>query len=254
MLQFADLGKHRIEAGGQSRSLIQRAKVRLESDPYSQILDALGIGPIPSRFAGLGLYASNPLTDLIDEILEPVEIVLCSQQGSETLSLPEPVLRDTGRLFKNYTPVGIGRLQKNVDFSLLEDRVGGRSEAGIQEEILDVLEATAVLVDEIFALTASKQPSGDGNLREVDVEIPLCIIEDDSDLGVAQRLAILGSTEDDVHHLSPPQTLGRLAAKNPLEGIDDIGLSAAIGTDNSGYTRFEIEARSVSERFEAYEF
>ena len=79
------------------------------------------------------------------------------------------------------------------------------------------------------------------------------IVENDSDLGIAQRLAILGSTEDDVHHLSPPQALGRLAAKNPLEGIDDIGLSAAIGTDNSGYTRLEIEARSVSERFEAYE-
>ncbi len=74
-----------------------------------------------------------------------------------------------------------------------------------------------------------------------------------SDLGAAQRRAAGGAGEDDVLHLAAAQRLGALLAHHPGEGVDDVGLARAVGTDDAGDAGLELERRRGGEGLEALE-
>ena len=60
------------------------------------------------------------------------------------------------------------------------------------------------------------------------------------------------AVENNLLHLLTPEALGTLLAEDPAEGIYDIALSAAIGTDDAGNPGMKIEGGLISERFEPY--
>ena len=253
ILLALDLLQHFIEPGGEPGALYHRSLVGIEGYADPEIPDAIRVGLVAPGLAGLGLDAPDPLAHLIDKILQPVEIILHPQQRPQALGLTNPVLGDSGCLFEDHPPVGITGLQKDIDLALLQDGIGGGSKTRIEEEGLDVLEATGLLVDEVFTFTTSEQAPGDRDLCEVDVEIPVGIVKHDRDLSISKRLAVLCTTEDDILHLRAPEPLGRLAAKDPLECIDYIRFPAAIGPDDSRNAGLEIQARTVRERFKTYQ-
>jgi hypothetical protein len=55
------------------------------------------------------------------------------------------------------------------------------------------------------------------------------------DLGHAGRLAVFGSLENHVLHLSAAKALCALFAEYPGNGVGNVGLSAAVRADDSGY-------------------
>ena len=77
------------------------------------------------------------------------------------------------------------------------------------------------------------------------------VVEDQGHLGEAQRLALVGPREDDVLHLLAAQAGGALLAEHPLDGVDDVALAAAVGSDDDGDAVPELELRLVGEALEA---
>ena len=65
--------------------------------------------------------------------------------------------------------------------------------------------------------------------------------------GHAHRLASVGAVENHVGHFAAAQSLGRLLAEHPADGIGDVGFAAAVGADDGGDTGLEIQRGFVRE-------
>ncbi len=64
--------------------------------------------------------------------------------------------------------------------------------------------------------------------------VDLGVDEGQRDLGHTGRLAVACSGEDDVLHLDASEGLGGLLAEDPGDGVRDVGLAAAVGSDDGG--------------------
>ena len=75
------------------------------------------------------------------------------------------------------------------------------------------------------------------------------------DVGHAQRLAVARAGEDHVFHAGAAQGSGGLFAEHPTDGVADVGLAAAVRTDDGG-DAFSVEAEfgALAERFESLHF
>ena len=83
--------------------------------------------------------------------------------------------------------------------------------------------------DQPFALDAA---DGQGNFRH------------------AERFAGIRAVENHVRHFAAAQRLGRLLAQNPANRVRNIRFAAAIGPDNAGDARLEIQRSFVRKRLE----
>ena len=71
----------------------------------------------------------------------------------------------------------------------------------------------------------------------------------------AQRFAVARAGEDDVFHAGAAQTLRRLFAEHPTDGIAQVGFATSVGAyDGRDAAAIEAELRAVTERFEALQF
>jgi len=62
-----------------------------------------------------------------------------------------------------------------------------------------------------------------------------------------------GAGEDDVFHLAAAQRLGALLAEHPGDGVDDVALARAVGSDHRGDTRLEAQGGGRGEGLESFE-
>ena len=70
----------------------------------------------------------------------------------------------------------------------------------------------------------------------------------------AERLALFGAVENDVRHFAAAQGLGGGFAEHPADGIDHVGLAAAVRADDAGHAFGEFKHGLVRERLEAVDF
>ncbi len=141
-----------------------------------------------------------------------------------------------------------------VDLALRHDRVGGAADAGVHQHVVDVLEAAERAVDPVFRAAVAENPAGDGHFVEIDFERFLAIGHRQGDFGHAQRLAFFRAVENDVGHFAAAQGLGGGFAEHPADGIDHVGLAAAVRADDAGHAFGEFKDGLVREGLEAVEF
>ncbi len=78
------------------------------------------------------------------------------------------------------------------------------------------------------------------------------IDEGEGDLGHTCWLAVASAGEDDVLHLDAPEGFGGLLAENPGDGVRDVGLAAAVGSDDGGDSLArELDLGAITEGLEA---
>ncbi len=91
-----------------------------------------------------------------------------------------------------------------------------------------------------------------GAAVEAGAVVDLGIDQGERDLGHAGGLAVAGAGEDDVFHLDAAEGLGGLLAQNPGDGVGDVGLAAAVGTDDCGDAfAGELDLGAITEGLEA---
>ena len=106
-------------------------------------------------------------------------------------------------------------------------------------------------VQEVVALAVALDSARDRDLVVVDRQAAGSVVEDDGDLGEGGARASLAAGVDDLFHL-PAAEVARLAgAEDPLDGVDDVRLARAVGTDDRRDAAFEADLGRPGKGLEA---
>ena len=116
---------------------------------------------------------------------------------------------------------------------------------------MKVLQPAERVVEAVLGAAVAEHAAGEGDFIVIDLQRLFAVGHGEGDLGHAHRLALVGAVENDVRHFVAAQGFGGSLTEHPSDGIDDIGLATAVGTDDAGDTRGELKVRLVSEGLEA---
>ena len=108
-----------------------------------------------------------------------------------------------------------------------------------------------VAVDRVLGPAVAEHGPRDRDLGVVDRQRAVGVVDGEEHLGPAERRAAGGAGEDDVLHLAAAQALRALLAHDPGDGVDDVGLAGAVGSDDAGDARLEAQRRRRREGLEA---
>ena len=121
------------------------------------------------------------------------------------------------------------------------------------QEVLDVSKATAPLIYPVNALTGAVEFSSNLEVLALQFESLdrnrsfTTARQAEDDLNEARGLSFPGAAEDHVVHSLAAQASSTLDAQSPPDGVCQVGLSAAIGTDDDGRPLVEDDPCLLSE-------
>ena len=211
-------------------------------------------GLVAASLPGLTLERTDLALHLLDDVGDAEEIRLGVLELAECLFLLRLVLGDAGGLLEDGAAVLRAAVEQEGGLALLHDGVGAPADAGVHEEIVDVLEAAGGAVDQVLALAVAEDATGDADLVPLDPEFLLALGEGHRDLRHVVRLAGVGSAEDDIRHLAAAQGLGRLLAEHPADGVEDVRFAATVRADDGGHAAVEAQDGLRGEGLEADQF
>ena len=152
-------------------------------------------------------------------------------------SLRRRYFEHAGRLFDDAAAVLGAGVEHRVDLALADDHVLLAADAAVAQQLLHVEQPAGHAVDGVLAVAAAEQRAGDGDLGELDRQHARGVVDRERHLGPAQRAALGGAGEDDVVHLLGAHRAGRLGPEHPADGVDHVGLAAAVGSDHHRHAR-----------------
>ena len=220
-----------------------------DARPQARDLDRELLGPLGR--GRLERERPEPLPDLrldvagaLDLDRDPRELQLGAMPAG--LEATEP-----GRLLDQPSPLRRLRRENRLDLALADDRVHPLAEPEVGEQLDEVEPPHRGPVDEVLALAAAVQPPRDRELRIVDGQGPVGVVEEQLDLAEVGRAARSAAGEEDVVGLLGPQ-LGRAErAGGPADRVGDIGLARAVRADDHADARLETNLDRVGEGLEA---
>ena len=106
-------------------------------------------------------------------------------------------------------------------------------------------------VDEVLPLAAAVQPASDRELRVVDRQGSVGVVEEELDLAEAGGAPRAAAGEEDVVGLLGPQLRRAQGAGGPADRVGDVGLARAVRADDHADARLETDLDRVGERLEA---
>ncbi len=164
-----------------------------------------------------------------------------------TLELPEPC----GLLDESAPILRLG-CKHLLDLSLADDRVHRGSEPNVREDLDEIGAPHGGTVHEVLALGTAHQPTGDGDLGEVEVGPgAVLVVEDELDLAVLRRLPIAPAREKNVVRLLRAELRRCQRARRPDDGVGDVRLAGPVRPDDDGHARLERDLERFRERLEA---
>ncbi|OQB95849.1 MAG: hypothetical protein BWX86_01052 [Verrucomicrobia bacterium ADurb.Bin122] len=236
--QRGDLCLQLAQGRAQLRVLPAAVREREMAEAVREALVAHGL-------RGLAAETADLAADLADDVGHAREILVGEPELLQGLAALRFILGDAGGFFEDGAALlGFGG-KDLVDLALRHDRVAGPADAGVHEQLLDVLQAARLAVEEVLALPVAVHAAHDLDLVKLAAELLLAIGQEQRDFAQLRRFAGVGALENDVLHLAAAQGLGALFAQHPADGVGDVGLAAAIGTDDGGDAGFETQRRRV---------
>ena len=254
LIEFAEAGEPFAQLGERRGHLLvalHRGGHLERPAPLRQLLP-LG-GPL-----GLPLERANLPTHLAEHVGDAKEVLT---------GLLEPALRglalilvagDAGGLLDDEAALLRPGRDDEADAALLDDGVGlARADAGAEEELLHVAEPDLAAVEFVFAFAVAVEAAGDLDfcmVAEGCGDIAAVVLHRERDLRHAHRTVGLGAGEDELVHALAAQVFGRLRADAPLDGVDDVALSTAVGPHDGCDAVADLKPRLGTEGLEAHEF
>ena len=165
--------------------------------------------------AGLALERAQGALDLGDHVVEAQQVrgrLLELDLGD---ALARLVAGDAGRLLDQLAPLLRLAGEDHADLPLLDDGVGPDAEAGVHQQVLDLLQAHHPAVQPVLALAAAEDPAADGDPAVVGAGEGEVGAQGEDALGHPQRLAAVRAVEDDVLHGAAAQASWRSARRAP---------------------------------------
>ncbi len=163
------------------------------------------------------------------------------------------IAADVGRALEGQ-PALLGLLEDElVDRTLANHAVAVGAQADLEHELGDVAQSDAGAVEQVLALARAVQAPGDAHLAVLERQYAVAVVEDQRDLGHAQRLALGRAGEDQLFGFPRPHRAGGLLAQHPAHGIRDVRLARPVRADDDHDARLELGHGPRRERLEADE-
>ena len=202
---------------------------------------------------GLAAQRLELAADLGEQVVQTREVALARVELAQRLLLALAVLEDARGLLDEAAAVLRRGVQDRVELPLPDDDVHLAPDAGVTEQLLHVQQPARLGVDGVLRAAGAEHRATDRHLGVLDGQRAIGVVDGEQDLGPAQGRAAGGAGEDDVVHLAAAQALGARLAHHPGQGVDDVGLARAVGPDDAGDARLELQRRGGREGLEPLE-
>ena len=217
------------------------------------LLELTGEQLVLASAARLALERLELAVDLCSDVVHTRELDIHVLELATSALFALLVLEDARSLLdKDAAVLGAG-LEQGLQGALRDDGMRVAAQAGVVEDIKDVHKAAGAAVDEVLAVTAAVHAARDDDLREVERERAIGVVEHEVDLREAHCLARGAAGKDDILHRLTAQLLGALLAQYPQDRVAHVGLATAVGAHDDGHPRLELEHGAIGEGFEALE-
>ncbi len=249
-------GQRRKGALGLEESRVGRSP----GDELGQRLIAADFGAealVAQALARLTAQRFNLGIDLAHHVFDAGEVLFRRFQPQFGLVPARVQAGDPGRLLQHQPPRR--RLGGNdlADLPLPHHRRRAGAGRGVGEQQLHVARAGFAAVDlvgrALVALDAADDLDGFG-IVEGGRGAAVGIVQHQPDFRDIARGAAAGTGEDDVLHAGGAHVLVGVLAHDPAHGLDEIGLAAAVRTDDAGEARLDLEFHGVAETLEPGQF
>ncbi|MBA7693134.1 hypothetical protein ES703_101710 [subsurface metagenome] len=217
------------------------------------VLQVSGDPLMPLKPLQLQPQGPNLALHLPDNVVDPFQVLA----GGLQLPLGRPalllVLIDARRFFEHPAPVILHIRQNGLDHIQLDDRISVASHTGVHEQVHDVLQPTGITIDQKLALSIAVEAAADLNVGVLQGKRGLVVMECEGDFAEAGRLVAPAAVKNDLIHAGAAKNALLLLSKNPAEGVDNIGLAAAVGAYYPCYALTEGHARPLTKGLEPVE-
>ena len=218
-------------------------------------LQLLAAGGKLQELLGLGallFQGAHPAFQLVQNVVQALQVVLGAGQAALGLVLAVTVAGDAAGLLKNLPALGAFGAHDLGDTALPDDGVAVPAKAGVQEKLVDVLQAHVLAVDGILALAAAVIFAADDHLVGVHVDAAVGVVHRQVHAGKAHGPAALGAAEDHVLHLARAAQLAAAGlAQHPADGVGDVAFAGTVRPHHRGDAPVNGDLDAVREAFEA---
>ena len=115
----------------------------------------------------------------------------------------------------------------------------------------DILQTAGLAVDEVFAVAVAVETAGHCDVRRIQLENVIGIVENQRHLAKGQRFSLQRAAENDILHIGAAQRLSRLLAQHPAHGVGHVAFAAAVGAYDAGHALVEADRSFFGKRFES---
>ena len=239
----------------------------LTADGLPGAVDAVGpegdfqrLPPGAELEKALGLLAlffqrADPGFQLVEDVPQTLEVLCRRGQTPLRLVFAVAVLGDAAGFLENFAALAAFCGDDLRDAALSDDGVAVPADAGVQQQLVDVLEAAELAVDGVLALAGAVVFAADDGFVGVDVQRVGAVVQRQAHHGKAHGSPAAGAAEDDVLHLSGSAKLaGAGLAQHPPHRVRQIRLARAVGADDAGDALVEAYPDLIGETLETLNF
>ncbi len=219
-----------------------------------KLFQLFGISFITLISTQLSLQAPNIAFDFIDDIFQTGKIFLRGIQlalGGAALGF---IFIDPGRFFKKEFSLCFVLIQDLFNHFQFDHRISIIAHAGIDEQVLNILQTNRNLVQQVFAATVTVKTASDLHIGVGDSQFARAVMDGQVDFRIIQRFSVLGAGKYHIDHGFGSKQMGLLFTHDPADGIHHIALAAPVRTDDRGNALAELQNGLSCKGFKAHDF
>ena len=231
--------------------LLGQPSVAQQKQAHVQLLERVGQGQVFAGCIGLLFQRREMAFQLFQHVDHAHQVFIRALEAALGLLLARAEAADARRLLENGAAVLAALAQNIVDAALADDGIALLANAGIAEQVHDILEAAGGAVHEVFAVAAAVDAAGDAHLVKGGLQLMVGVVKDEGHFAVVEGLSLFGAVEDDVGHVVAAQHLGALLAQHPAHRVANVAFAAAVGAHDARHVLRKDDLRALGKGFES---
>ena len=189
-----------------------------------------GLGP-----GALFFQRADAGFQLAQDVPQALQIFRGCRQTAFGLVFAVAVLGDAAGFLKDLPALGALGSHDLGDAALPDDRIAVPPDAGVQQQLIDILQPADLAVDAVLALAGAVIPAADDSFVGVQIQRVGAVVQRQAHLSKAHGPPAAGAAEDDVLHLARrAQLAGAGLTQHPPHRVRQIRLAGAVWPNDAG--------------------
>ena len=194
---------------------------------------------------------AHPGLQLPQNVPQPLQVLRRSGQPALGLVFAVAVFGNAAGFFKDLPALAALGGHDLRDAALPDDGVAVPADAGVQQQLVDILQAADLPVDAVLALAGAVILAADDDLVGIQIQRVGTVVQRQAHLCKAHGPAAAGAAEDHVLHLARrAQLAGAGLAQHPAHRVREVRFARAVGPDNGGDALVEADLDLIGKALE----